>query len=323
MMPIIKPPALKMGDTIGIVVPAGPVNRERIDRAIARIEARGFRTKTYGDIYRANGYLAGDDATRGGEFMPAFADPETSAVWCARGGYGVMRFFDRIDFDAVRRNPKIFVGFSDITALHLAIHQRTGLVTFHGPNLQDGFGKPEEPPAENETVLWSLLSPHTEQPSELAYSAQSLRESGSSLRAIRGGTATARLTGGNLAVISGLMGTPYEIETTGRILFLEDVSERVYRLDRYLSQLRLAGKLENLAGVLLGTFTPDEGDDADYQREIARLCDEFFSPLGVPVLAGFPAGHGQYNLVLPIGAQIELDADAAQVTLLENCVASH
>src|SRR3954465_7991657 len=129
MSSMIKPKALRRGDAIGVVAPAGPVNRERMERALARVQERGFRTKTYGDIYRSSGYLAGDDDTRAAEFMAAFADPETSAVWCARGGYGVMRFLDRLDFEIVRQNPKIFVGFSDITALHNAIHQRTGLIT--------------------------------------------------------------------------------------------------------------------------------------------------------------------------------------------------
>src|SRR4051812_31934011 len=157
MLPTVKPPALRQGDAIGVVVPAGPVNRDRIDKALARVRDRGFRIKTYADIYRSRGYLAGNDATRATEFMDAFADPETSAVWCARGGYGVMRMLHRIDFDLVRKSPKIFIGFSDITALHLSIRQRTGLVTFHGPNLQDGFGKPDDMPASNQTALWRIL----------------------------------------------------------------------------------------------------------------------------------------------------------------------
>src|SRR5262249_22104264 len=144
MPPTVKPKALRPGDAIGVIAPAGPVNRERIDRAIARVEARGFRIKTHRGIYRAQGYLACHEATRASEFTAAFSDPETSAVWCARGGYGVARILDKIDFSVVRRNPKVFVGFSDITLLHCAIQQQTGLITFHGPNLQDGFGKPEE-----------------------------------------------------------------------------------------------------------------------------------------------------------------------------------
>lgn len=320
MTSIVKPKALQHGDTIGVVVPAGPVNRERIDRALARVHERGFRIKTYGDIYRSSGYLAGDDATRAAELMAAFADPETTAVWCARGGYGVMRLLDRIDFEVIRRNPKIFVGFSDITALHHAFHQATGLTTFHGPNLQDGFGKPDDMPPANERALWRAIladnqpSAGEETPIDLAGADTS------QLRTLHGGTCTARLTGGNLAVIAGMLGTPYEMQTAGRILFLEDIGERLYRIDRYLSQLRLAGKLSKLAGVVLGSFSYDDGDQADDPVAIAALCEEFFADLGVPVLAGFPAGHAESNLTLPIGGLIKLDADAQQVTLLEHYV---
>ncbi len=320
MTSIIKPNALKNGDAIGVVVPAGPVNRERIERALTRIQARGLRTKTYGDIYRSCGYLAGDDATRAAELMAAFADPETSAVWCARGGYGVMRLLDRIDFDVIRRNPKVFVGFSDITALHIAIGQRTGLVTFHGPNLQDGFGKPDYVPAANEAALWRTIRAEAQANGESDYTYDLSSVEGAALRPIRGGVATGRLTGGNLAVLCGMLGTPFEIETTGHILFLEDVGERLYRIDRYLSQLRLAGKLQSVAGVLLGSFSYDEGDQAEQPSDVAALLAEFFAPLGVPVLAGFPAGHERFNLALPMGGLIQLDADAPRVTLLEHSV---
>ncbi len=157
MTPIIKPAALRRGDAIGVVAPAGPVDRERIDRALSRLRDRGFHTKTYGDIYRSRGYLAGDDTTRAAELVAAFADPETSAVWCARGGYGAVRLLTRIDFDVIRRHPKVFIGFSDITVLHIAIQRQTGLVTFHGPNLQDGFGKPDDMPPANEAALWRAV----------------------------------------------------------------------------------------------------------------------------------------------------------------------
>src|SRR3954470_15691686 len=164
MTSIIKPRALRRGDAISVVAPAGPVNRERMELALARVKERGFTIKTYGDLYRSSGYLAGDDATRAAELMAAFADPETNAVWCARGGYGVARILDRLDFDVIRQNPKVFIGFSDITLLHTAIHQRTGLITFHGPNLQDGFGKPEEMPPPSEAALWRNVSGTSENP---------------------------------------------------------------------------------------------------------------------------------------------------------------
>jgi muramoyltetrapeptide carboxypeptidase len=319
-MDLIKPKALKRGDTIGVVAPAGPVNRERIDRALERIQQRGFGIRTYGDIYRRTGYLAGDDATRAEELMAAFSDRETAAVWCARGGYGVARLLDRLDFDVVRRNPKIFVGFSDISILHVVIQQRAGVVTFHGPNLQDGFGKPDDMPTANEAALWQALMGTGPQSADGGYTLDLSSVEPLELRTITRGTASGRLTGGNLAVICGLMGTPYEIATAGRILFLEDISERVYRIDRYLSQLMLAGKLQAAAGILLGTFSYNDDDPSDSQQAVAALLDEYGRRLEFPVLAGFPAGHAQYNLTLPMGALAEINADSRRVRLLENPV---
>ncbi len=248
--------------------------------------------------------------------MAAFGDPETAAVWCARGGYGVVRILERLDFDVVRQNPKVFIGFSDISVLHTAIGQRTGLVTFHGPNLQDGFGKPEEMPAANEAALWrAVMGAENKAPSPCplpegeGFQSYVLPEGdGYALQTIRGGMATGQLVGGNLAVLCGLMGTPYEMETAGRILFLEDISERLYRIDRYLAQLTLGDKLAKVAGVLLGDFSYEEGEEADDQREIRALFEEYLGGLGVPVLAGFPAGHERINLTLPMGAQVALDA---------------
>ena len=325
MTSIVKPKALRRGDAIGVVAPAGPVNQERMTQALARVRDRGFLTKTYGDIYRSRGYLAGDDATRAAELMAAFADPETAAVWCARGGYGVARILDRIDFDVIGRNPKVFIGFSDITLLHVAIQQRTGLITFHAPNLQDGFGKPDDMPAANEAALWRAVLASSEKPASAAsadhgYGFDFTNVSNLDLRPICAGVATGRLIGGNLAVLCGVIGTPFEVETAGRILFLEDISERAYRIDRYLSQLKLAGKLSAIAGVLLGTFSYENGEKADAQSDINALFQEYLEPLGVPVLAGFPAGHERYNLALPMGALLQFDSDAGQVTVLEDCV---
>ena len=175
-------------------------------------------------------------------------------------------------------------------------------------------------PAATETALWRLL--HAEQQTNNAgsYRYDLSKVENLALETIHGGSATGPVTGGNLAMLNSTMGTPAEVETAGRILFLEDVSERLYRIDRYLTQLRLAGKFESVAGVLLGTFSFDEGDQADSASEINAFLTEFFTNLGVPVLSGFPAGHEHYNLTLPMGGQIKLDADKRQVTLLENCV---
>jgi muramoyltetrapeptide carboxypeptidase len=319
-MAIIKPKALRRGDAISVVVPAGPLDRERMERALARLQQRGFRAKTYGDIYRSRGYLAGDDATRAAELMAAFSDPETSAVWCARGGYGVARLLDRIDYDVIRRHPKVFIGFSDITALHLAVNQQTGLVTFHGPSLQDGFGNADDMLAANETALWRAVWAEEQPSPPSGYALEAIETNQDGLRAIRPGRAIGRLTGGNLAVLAGVMGTPFEIETAGRILFLEDVGERLYRIDRYLAQLWLAGKLQEAAGVLIGSFSYDE-EPAETPEALAELFDDYFGRLKVPVLAGFPAGHTRINLTLPMGALVEIDAGDKRVAVCENAVA--
>ncbi len=320
MMPL-KPKALRRGDAISVVVPAGPVNRERIDRALERLRKRGFRAKTYGDIYRSKSYLAGDDKTRADELMAAFRDAETTAVWCARGGYGVSRLLDRIDFDLIRRHPKVLIGFSDITALHIAIHQRTDLVTFHGPNLQDGFGGQDEPPPANEAVLWQAILAEEQSNAGQGYAYDLTKIENVELRTLRGGASRGRLVGGNLAVLAALMGTPFEIDTAGRILFLEDVGERLYRIDRYLSQLWLAGKLQAAAGVLLGSFSYSENEPAESEEAVAALFDHYFGRLDVPVLAGFPAGHTKHNLTLPVGALIEMDANKKLVRVCESTVA--
>jgi muramoyltetrapeptide carboxypeptidase len=250
--------------------------------------------------------------------MAAFADPETTAVWCARGGYGVVRLLERIDFARIRRHPKVFIGFSDITALHLALQQRAGIITFHGPNLQDGFGKSDDMPAANEAALWGAVSTDEQSDSRSGYEFDFAGIDQVELRAIASGTATGPLTGGNLAVLSGLMGTPFEIDTAGRIFFIEDVGERLYRIDRCLAQLRLAGKLQSAAGVLVGSFSYDDGDKAEPEDEAAALLDEYLGGLGVPVIAGFPAGHAEHNWTLPMGALVEVNATRCRAKVLEN-----
>lgn len=320
-MQITRPKALRRGDTISVIAPAGPVVRERIEKAFAFLTRRGYRIKTHGDVFRKSGYLAGDDSTRAGELMAAFADPESTAVWCARGGYGVSRILARLDYDLLARHPKVFVGFSDITALHLALQNRTGLVTFHGPNLQDGFSAAEPMSPTTEAALWRAISLDGERAAGMqltTYAEDGV--AGVRLRAIVPGIANGRLTGGNLSVLAGLVGTPYDLDTEDRILFLEDVNEPLYRLDRYLAQLSLAGKLKAAAGVLLGGFTFDKGEAGESPDAVDALLDEYFGQLEMPVLAGLPAGHHRENWALPISGLVEVNANSRRVTLVENPV---
>ena len=321
----IFPRALRQGDAIALIAPASPVDRERIDLAIGRLDELGFRIKLYGDLYRAHGYLAGDDATRTEELMTAFTDPEVAAVFPARGGMGVTRILDLLDYHVIRRHPKIFAGFSDNTALHLALQSQTGLVTFHSPHPMDGLGAADGLSDLSARTFWHSMLEERYRDStgrllQKGYLVQLTSQERESLTTLFPGAARGRLVGGNLALIGALMGTPYEIDTTSNILLLEDVGEQPYQVDRLLSQLQLAGKLDVLEGVLLGQFTdcvPDEGKPSLTLDEIFR---HHFGELDVPVLQNFPTGHNRDNVTLPLNVEVELDADAHTVEVLENPV---
>lgn len=322
--PPIFPPALRPGDTVAIVAPARPVNRERVERARARLEGMGFKVKIPDNLYRKRGNLAGTDAERAEELMAAFRDPEVKAIFPGTGGYGTTRIIDRLDYEVIRRNPKILEGFSDITGLHLAIQKKTGLVTFHGPNLMSGLGSEENLADYSAEFLWRALLERTYfdaegRPLSPGY-VYALPDDATPIQVLSPGVARGRLTGGNLSLISPLIGTEFEIETEGCILFIEDVREQPYRIDRYLSHLRLAGKLDKVAGVILGIFRKCEPDDPEDSLSLEQVFRDYFEHLGVPVILNFPAGHFKYNATLPLGARVELDADRKRVTVLENPV---
>lgn len=320
----LRPAALAPGDTIAFVAPAGRLDRTRMQRARSRLEALGFRVRVPDDLYRARGYLAGDDETRAAELMAAFADPEVKAIFPGTGGYGTTRILDRLDYDLIRKNPKILVGFSDITALHLAIGKKTGLITFHSPNPMYGLGSEGNLKPFSAACFWRALLRDRYyaadgRPLSPGY-AYTLPAGVEPTRVLAPGVARGRLTGGNLSLVVALMGTPYEIETAGRVLFLEDVGERPYRIDRYLSQLRLAGKLDKPAAILLGQFADCAPQKDEDSLTLEEVFDDYFAHLGVPVIANFPTGHAPHNATLPFGAMVEIDANRNRVAVLENPV---
>ena len=320
-MKSIYPRALKPGDTIALVAPAGPVIRERIELAITRLEERDFRVKVYGDLYRSHGYLAGDDATRVSELMQAFADQEVAAIFPARGGTGVTRILDKLDYEVIRRNPKIFTGFSDITAIHAAIYSQTGLITFHSPNPQDGIGMPDGLSELSARTFWrAILAESYAKPQSSCYEIPLTASEKENLITLNPGLAQGRLVGGNLALVSSVLGTPYEIDTSGNILFLEDIGEHPYRIDRFLSQLRLAGKLDVLSGLILGQFTDCDPAPGKPSLSLDDIFDDYFSELDIPQLKNFPSGHTSDNATLPLGVEVELDAGEKTLTLLESPV---
>jgi len=295
------PMALPGNACFAIVAPAGParLDTQKADRWFAD---RGHRCRIYPSTLQAQGYLAGSDRQRLQDLHDAFADPSIDAILCMRGGYGSMRLLDQLDFELIRRNPKPLIGYSDITALHTAIYRSTGLLTFHGAMLNaDLLGAKLQP---TEASLLAQLGGQLRSGAPIAHPADF------ALTSVLPGVASGPLLGGNLSMLGATLGTIAELETQGCILFIEDVNEPLYRVDRLLTQLRLAGKLEGIKGVLAGDFA------GITTAALTPLLQDIFGPLGVPVLAGWRSGHCDPNVCLPLGARVRLDS-VEQTLLLE------
>ena len=302
------PPALKPGDGVSIVAPASSPRQATFESAMAAFTAAGYGPKVYRDFCDAGGYLAGSDAERIDELEAAFRDPETSMVLAVRGGYGCGRILDGVDFDLLGSRPKIVCGYSDLTALHAAVQHRTGLLSFHGPNLAFGLGgSGESTEAERRATLELLTG--------MSGPGTNLLGTEASVEPITAGVAEGRLAGGNLAVLMSLVGTPWEPELDGSILLLEDTGESTYRIDRLLTQLADSGRLAKIAGAVLGYFSKTgDGPPVD------AVLREFFEPLGIPVVTGAAVGHEHPNLPMPLGARVRLDASNGRLELLQPVV---
>lgn len=311
-----KPRALRPGDVVRFVAPASAGDMDGVRRAKAVFEAKGFKVVVPEGIDRKLGYLAGTDDQRVEELNEALRDPDARAVVAIRGGYGLTRILDRVDYDALKKHPKIVVGYSDLTGLHLAISARCRLVTIHGPMPLSHLNDEGDEYAYSNRLFWNLVRTgrYGDDPATgLTIPAPTVAETPLGLVP---GTAEGGLTGGNLTLVSATVGTPFQIETEGRIVFLEDTREPAYRVDRMLSQLRLAGLLDAPAGVVLGSF-----DGAD-RGELAEVFRDYFADRHYPVVLDFPIGHGARNAALPYGVPARLDAGAGTLTLLESPLAA-
>jgi muramoyltetrapeptide carboxypeptidase len=315
----IRPKALRAGDTVGVITPSTPViDPDRLTVVERTMKYFGLRWKMGKNVGRRSVDYASFVQERLDDLHAMFRDREVNAVFALRGGYGAPQILDRIDYDLIRRNPKIFLGFSDITALHLAIHKRAGLVTFHGPNVASGFSAYTQQHFRRALFETTPIGRLTNPPET-----NELRPN-HALRAIRPGTASGQLVGGNLSLIVATMGTPYEIETRGKILFIEDVGEEPYRIDRMLTHLRLAGKFDNAAGIIFGECSGCS--PADFKPSTAspytlgEVLDNIFGALKVPVLSGLTIGHTTDQLTLPLGVTATLDAGKGTLEIKEACV---
>lgn len=313
---LIKPRALRAGDTVGVVAPGTAVpDPERLALVEPTLRFFGLRAKLGKYVAKGSGHVTRTVSERVDDLHAMFRDPEVKAVFCIRGGYGSMQLLDQIDYDLIRRNPKVFIGYSDITALHLAINRRAGLVTFHGPIVLSSFTDYTQRNF-HQALFDARPAGKLTNPTE----SNTLRPE-HPLRTIRAGTATGQLVGGNLSLVTALMGTPYEIETRGRILFIEDVGEEPYRIDRMLTQLRLAGKFDQAAGIVFGECS--ECTPNDYKPSFAwdatlgEVLDNILGSTRVPVLSGLTIGHTADQLTLPLGVNATLNADEKTLELKE------
>lgn len=298
--PPLRPRALRPGARVALVAPAGPLGPGILDKAIDRCRRLELEPVVYPAAARRRGYLAGSDEERLADLQAAFDDPATDAVWALRGGYGTLRILDGLDLSRQRRDPIPFMGFSDNTNIH-AMHARAGVVSLHGPH--PGADFPPETEASFRAALFS-----GEAPGRL-----SSRPEDPAPHALRGGSAEGRLIGGNLAILASLCGSRDAISARARILFLEDVGEPAYRVDRMLHQLLRGGVLDGVAGLAFGRFTGvRDGSDA-----ITAVLAEFAGRLGAPSVTDLPFGHTEHNCTIPVLAMARLDADAATLTVTE------
>ena len=320
-MPLLRPRRLAPGQTIGMVAPsAAPNDPERIRFAIDTVESLGFKVKPAAHLFDRDGYLAGSDAARADDLNAMFADDGVDAIWCVRGGYGASRILPALDYALIQRKPKALIGYSDITALHMAIHRHAGLVTFHGPVAFRAFTPYSL--GELKRVLWAPQAPVRLGGPPPFPRAEGWLDGENRVTTLVPGRARGRLLGGNLCLMSHLCGTPYFPDLRGAILFLEDVEEAYYRIDRMLTQLWLSGALAGVAGVAFGKFTNCNPSQFFLQnRPLEDILAERCRALGVPAISGLMVGHIEDQTTLPVGCLAELDADAGTLTLLEPGVA--
>ncbi|WP_318616645.1 LD-carboxypeptidase [Sporosarcina sp. YIM B06819] len=300
-----RPQRLQKGDTIGIIAPSSPPNQESLERALAFLEQLGLKWRFGKSLKNIHGYLAGTDEQRLNDLHDMFTDPAIKGIICAGGGFGSARYTDKIDLQLMQENPKIFWGFSDITFLHTAMGLYSNLVTFHGPMLASCVGK------ESFHELSAKMFQQLFEPMELHYT-----EAIAPLETVTGGVVQGELVGGNLSLLASGIGTKFEVDTKGKLLFIEDVGEEPYRVDGLLNQLRMAGKLDDAAGIVVGDFS----DAVPKKREVSLTLDEVFDHylgrLGKPVVKGFKIGHCQPHFAIPLGVGAKLDADNRTLTIL-------
>lgn len=313
---VIKPPRLRPGDTVGLIDPASATFlREDLDIATESLAAMGLRVKPGAHLLDRYGYFAGKDDDRASDINTMFADPSVRAIFALRGGWGSSRLLPLLDYETIRRNPKILLGYSDITALHLAISARTGLVTFHGP-----VASSEWNPFNVDHVKRVLFGAEQVVMANPQERDDQLTVVEHRVQTIAAGKARGRIFGGNLTVLATIIGSGYLPDFTGAILFLEDVGEKMYRIDRMLTQLALAGVLKGLRGFVFGKCTECEPGEGYGSLTFEEVLADHIRPLGIPAWRGAMIGHKTPQFTIPEGIEVEIDAGAGTIQMLEPAV---
>ena len=318
---IIKPPRLKAGDLVGVIAPGGVVDDALIEKSVKNLESFGMRVKVSENIRAVRGGYAGTVEQRADDFHAMFLDRDVKAIWAARGGSGSIQLLPKIDFSLIRKHPKIVVGYSDITALLLAIYRGAGLITFHGPvasSVFSDYSMAQLHAALMEPQSGRVISMASDDNAENNQRAQ--LEPQFSRRTIREGIAMGRLLGGNLSVLSALIGTPYGVDLNGSLLFLEEISEAPYRVDRMLTQLSQSGGLKKVVGTMLGVFQKCVAPEGEASLTLAEVLDDHFAHRAVPSVYGYSFGHIAQQFTIPVGLRARLDTSNASLTLLESPV---
>jgi len=307
--PLIRPRALHEGDLIRVVAPASPFAAEELQAGVETLKSWGYRVRMRDDIHSKQHYLAGSPRRRADELHEAFADPEAAAVLPVRGGYGLTTVLPLLDEELVRAHPKLVVGCSDLTALLHWLVSKVGMACFHGP-MVGALGRADDPDG---VARFRAVTENVARPADLTSSFDDAHQ-----WCFAPGVARGRAVGGSLSLVAALCGTPWQLDTRGAVLFLEDVGERPYRIDRLLTQLQHSGLFEQVEAVVLGDFVAcDEREGGQTWRD---AIDRVFRNLPVPVLAGLPFGHGQPNLAFPLGVQVQVDAGQGVVQFRETAL---
>jgi muramoyltetrapeptide carboxypeptidase len=308
---LIRGKVLKKGDTIGLIAPASPVSKEKVDLSKTVLEQLGFKVKIGTSCYEEYGYLAGKDEVRAKDLNMMFSDDGVHGIICIRGGYGTLKILNMLDYEMIKNSPKIFVGYSDITNIHIALNQICGLITIHGPmaasNMIEDFDD-----FSKESLLRTIGNNEP-----IGQLSNPVRED---MKVFNRGVTEGEIVGGNLALVAASMGTPYEIDTKDKIFFLEDIDERPYSIDRMLTELLLARKLQEAKGIILGDFKNCEPDNDEDSLSLMQVFEDIILPLNKPTIYNVKSGHCHPMLTLPLGARAQLDADNGKITILEGAV---